>query len=770
MRRYIIFLAFLLQVTYNISFVTAQNNNNGINVFKRTQKYLSFHKYDNDNPKATKTTVANGNWSSGSTWGGTVPNTGDNITINHNVVLDIIDSTISVGTLTINANKTLTLNSETNFYIGSTASISGTLLLVAGSDYGTWVYPAGNLTINSGGTFNCSASNTHCDFYSSSSQTLTNNGTITSPLNDLSIDIDNSNNLNLAGSSSITVNNLNINLGDLVNSASHNITISSGGMLNRGDGTIAVTPLGTLYDLMYSNSSPINNTGPEIQDNTVIRDLTINGFDNVTLNSDATVNGNFIILGGNLNISNDTLTLNGGVQAGGFFGTLTGGATSKLTLGGSGSVTLPDIQTQQLNNLTINRTANDQITLGGNLKVTNTLEIDNGNINTDIYNLTLGTTGSNLGTLIYNAGANTGIITGKFTRWFGTTSDQPAVKFPVGDVNAYSKPRMVTIQYGTIGGTMPTRAGTLTVQYITGDPITLNSVSLSDGGYSVDTYSVVGYWQIDQGAIRGGTYSMTISPTGFSGMRIYYQLRILKRLSSGTLWTLQGTHVNGDSIPVPVAKRSGLLTSSGFGQIGLGGNYPDNPLDSPMPVELSSFSYSLSSNNVKLTWITETEVNNHGFEIYRKSEQTDWAMIGFVNGSGTINTPKTYNYTDKNLNTGKYSYKLKQIDYNGNYEYFMMPGIAEIEGPNKFEISQNYPNPFNPSTTIDFSIPKNAYVTLKIYDVSGKEVAVLVNSRIIAGFHSVNFNADSYHLSSGVFFYKLSAGDFSLTKQMLLIK
>jgi hypothetical protein len=107
MKRYIIFLAFLLQVTYNINFATAQNNNKGINVFKRTQKYLSFHKYDNDNPKATKTTVANGNWSTGSTWnGGTVPNTGDNITINHNVALDIIDSTISAGTLTINAGKT----------------------------------------------------------------------------------------------------------------------------------------------------------------------------------------------------------------------------------------------------------------------------------------------------------------------------------------------------------------------------------------------------------------------------------------------------------------------------------------------------------------------------------------------------------------------------------------------------------------------------------------------------------------------------------------
>ena len=299
MRKYILFLAFLLQVTYNINFVTAQNNN-GINVFKRTQKHLSFHKYDNDDPMATKTTVANGNWSSGSTWGGTVPNTGDNIIINNNVALDIIDSTISVVTLTINFIKTLTLNSETNFYIGSTASISGTLLLIAGSNYGTWVYPAGNFTINSGGTFNCSASNTHCDFYGTANQTLTKNstGTITSPLNDLSID--NAHNLTLSGSGPIAVNIVNINSGNLINSVSYNISISSGGILNRGDGTIAVTPLGTSYDLMYSNILSAITTGPEFQNNSVIRDLTINSADNVTMTANAIVNGNFYVYGGHL--------------------------------------------------------------------------------------------------------------------------------------------------------------------------------------------------------------------------------------------------------------------------------------------------------------------------------------------------------------------------------------------------------------------------------------------------------------------------------------
>ena len=768
MKTTIIILTILFLAPLYINNAIAQDKRIANEKRLKSEAKRKYHSISMNGPKANKTTAANGNWSNAATWGGTLPADGDNITINHNVTLDMPASPVTTGLLTINSGKTLTVSSETSLYIGSTASISGTLLVNAGSAIeNTWILPLANFTVAAGGVFNATAANTVIDFIGSGGQSFTFTGTVTSPVNDLSID-NPSSNITLVTTGTINVTNLNLYNGNLVNTATKNVSIVSGGLIDRFDGTIAVTPLGSGYVLQYDNSGAIN-TGPELQNNTVISDLIINGSDNVTLNSDATVNGNFIILGGNLNIDTRTLTLNGNIQVdGGFFSaTLTGGTNSKLTLGGTGDVTLPDIQTQQLNTLTINRTANNKITLGGDLQIRNILDIESGNINTGTYNLTLGYNGSNLGTLTYNAASNTGIITGKFTRWFGTSTTQPIVKFPVGEVSAYSTPRMVTIQYGTTTGNRPTTAGTLTAQFITGDPITLNTASLSDGGYTVNTYSSVGYWQLTPTTIAGGTYSMTISPTGFNGMRIYYKLRILERPSSGTLWTLQGTHVNGDSIPVPVAKRSGL---SGFGQFGLGGNTPDNPLDALLPVELSSFSYSVSANDIKLSWITASEVNNSGFEIYRKSEQTDWSKIGFVKGSGTVNTPKTYYFTDKNLNTGKYSYKLKQIDYNGNYEYFTMSGIAEIGTPNKFEVSQNYPNPFNPSTTIGYSIPKNDFVTLKVYDMSGKEVAVLVNSQLSAGYYTVNFNADIFHLSSGMYFYKLSTSGNSLVKKLLLLK
>ena len=192
----------------------------------------------------------------------------------------------------------------------------------------------------------------------------------------------------------------------------------------------------------------------------------------------------------------------------------------------------------------------------------------------------------------------------------------------------------------------------------------------------------------------------------------------------------------------------------------------------PLPVELSSFTSNVISRNVKLNWVTATETNNSGFEIYRKSEQTDWMKIGFVSGSGTVNTPKSYSYNDDGLSTGKYSYELKQIDFNGNFRIFNLSGITEIGVPKKFEVSQNYPNPFNPVTKIDYNLPLDSKVMIKIYDITGKEIKTLVNATEKAGYHTINFNGNDF--SSGMYFYRVFADgggqNFEITKKMLLIK
>ncbi len=134
-----------------------------------------------------------------------------------------------------------------------------------------------------------------------------------------------------------------------------------------------------------------------------------------------------------------------------------------------------------------------------------------------------------------------------------------------------------------------------------------------------------------------------------------------------------------------------------------------------------------------------------------------------------MNTPTNYSFEDKNLQTGKYKYRLKQIDHNGNYEYFELNGEVEIGVPKKYDLSQNYPNPFNPVTKINFDLPVDSKVTMLIYDITGREVAKLLNGEFKkAGYHTTNFNASS--LSSGVYFYSLSTDAFRMTKKMVVVK
>lgn len=187
-----------------------------------------------------------------------------------------------------------------------------------------------------------------------------------------------------------------------------------------------------------------------------------------------------------------------------------------------------------------------------------------------------------------------------------------------------------------------------------------------------------------------------------------------------------------------------------------------------IPVELLSFNASVESNKVTLSWTTATETNNYGFEVLRKQTNSEWEKIGFVAGAGNSVSLNTYRYTDNNLTPGIYSYRLKQIDYSGTYKNYDLTETVKIGVPEKFELMQNYPNPFNPGTVINYQLTVNSKVTIKVYDIIGKEVATLVNEEKPAGYHSVEFKADG--LSSGVYYYQMKSGDFVEIKKMMLIK
>ena len=188
--------------------------------------------------------------------------------------------------------------------------------------------------------------------------------------------------------------------------------------------------------------------------------------------------------------------------------------------------------------------------------------------------------------------------------------------------------------------------------------------------------------------------------------------------------------------------------------------------DTRLPVELTSFTASVTGQTVTLNWTTATEINNHGFEIERNANNKEWITRGFIKGHGTTTESSNYIFKEQ-VEPGYYDYRLKQIDFNGEFKYSEIVTV-NADNPTKYSLDQNYPNPFNPTTTIKFSTPRKGFVTIKLYNIVGEEIATLINEEKAAGNYKIEFDATL--LPSGVYFYQLRAGDFVETKKMLLLK
>jgi len=196
------------------------------------------------------------------------------------------------------------------------------------------------------------------------------------------------------------------------------------------------------------------------------------------------------------------------------------------------------------------------------------------------------------------------------------------------------------------------------------------------------------------------------------------------------------------------------------------------PFSAQIPVELTSFVANMVDGNIMLNWVTATELNNSGFEIQRcqtlnDKSQTNWFAISFITGNGTTTELSNYSYMDKNPIKGKSYYRLKQIDFDGSFEF---SNIIEVNFGiiDDYSLQQNYPNPFNPSTKIDYTIKEKGNVELKIFDMLGSEVTTLVNKEQPTGKYEVTFDASK--LSSGVYLYVIKSGSFVQTRKMLLVK
>ncbi|HZW39706.1 MAG TPA: T9SS type A sorting domain-containing protein [Ignavibacteriaceae bacterium] len=255
------------------------------------------------------------------------------------------------------------------------------------------------------------------------------------------------------------------------------------------------------------------------------------------------------------------------------------------------------------------------------------------------------------------------------------------------------------------------------------------------------------------------------------GLRIYSPTGDSIALFS-VLTALRGAYKLGNGNYL-VTNAAGLHELSSTGSVvrtiisGVAGRFINEYDLGVIPVELTSFNAVLNNSYVDLKWSTATELNNQGFEIEKSINNISYTKIGFVNGAGNSTDINNYSFRDKELGSGKIYYRLKQLDFNGAFNYSNVE-IVENSSPQQFSLEQNYPNPFNPVTKIKFSIPSDHFITLEVFNVLGQKVSSVFSGNIQAGSHTMSFN--SSELNSGVYYYKLTAGNNSSVKKMIIMK
>jgi len=257
------------------------------------------------------------------------------------------------------------------------------------------------------------------------------------------------------------------------------------------------------------------------------------------------------------------------------------------------------------------------------------------------------------------------------------------------------------------------------------------------------------------------TFDLSSTPQPIPTLGAY--LYVAADLSSGATGSAMASLADQTALTFTNASLSGTFT---------GANLSSGNVD--LPVELAAFTAATAGSTAILDWRTATEVNNTGFDVERSRTSntglgtTDWQKVGFVAGAGTSNAPHEYSFTDKNIPSGSYTYRLKQIDRDGSFKYSQSVEAQVENGPRVFSLSQNYPDPFNPTTKISYTLRSDGKVRLAVYDILGSEVGVLVDGVQTAGSHQVEFSGST--LGSGIYFYKLESSGQTLIKKMILLK
>ncbi|MBN2413967.1 T9SS type A sorting domain-containing protein [candidate division KSB1 bacterium] len=208
------------------------------------------------------------------------------------------------------------------------------------------------------------------------------------------------------------------------------------------------------------------------------------------------------------------------------------------------------------------------------------------------------------------------------------------------------------------------------------------------------------------------------------------------------------------------------------------GNESLGTMDSSLPVELFAFNVCEQNGKIVLTWTTQSEKDNLGFNLYKSSEKNSpFEKINpyLIKGAGNSTTKTDYSYTDLSVQPFQvYYYMLESVNINGTKTRHESKNIYVTGGkPDRYVLTQNYPNPFNPQTTIDYAIPEYSFVQITIYNTRGEEIRKLVNTYQSSGLYTISWDGhDTFggKVSSGIYYYRLKTNNFSEIKKMIYTK
>lgn len=430
-------------------------------------------------------------------------------------------------------------------------------------------------------------------------------------------------------------------------------------------------------------------------------------------------------------------------------GTYTPTAGSTLKFTGALAQTITNEGGETVEDMIIDKSANN-VTLNDNLQVNGTLTLTSGNLALNSNTLTFGSGGS-----LDETDGNT--VTGG-----GTSATE--------DLNAPTD-----MDVGGLGAVITSGAnlGTTTV--------TRGSTIFAAGGGS----SIARYYDISPATNTGldATLVFCYDESELNGID-EANLTLFRSIDGGTSWTNVGGNVDVVNNKITLDNIDAFSTWTAGDE------------NAPLPVELVSFTDSVTVDGLLLQWETATEINNFGFDIEKTRLRPDepdsaavkWTKLGFVEGNGTTNSPKQYQFLDgdpfADTQPGDtLMYRLKQIDNDGTIAYYnniikidvsLLTSVwDELAIPKEFALMQNYPNPFNPSTTIKYDLPKEQNVVLEIYNILGARVTTLVNNTKQAGRYSVIWHGTNDYgskVASGMYIYRIRTQDFNKTLKLLLVK